>query len=103
LIAVLTGVIWVLTAIAWLSAVILLALARRSHVGALTERALIAVAIALFGTVYSIVIYDSSVTDILPFEAARVLLRAVVVLLLLLPVYWTVLYFTGRLGDGGKG
>lgn len=95
--------IWVLTITAWVSALILMRLARGSKVGALTERAVIAVGIALFGTAYSLAVVNTELIQILPSETVRDLLRIAVVVLLLLPVYWTILYFTGRLGDNGKG
>lgn len=96
-------VIWFLTGAAWLSAIILVYLAWGAKVGALTERAVIAVGIAAFGTVYSLAAYNTDYAQIIPAETVKFLVRISVVFLLLLPVWWTILYATGRLGDNGKG
>lgn len=85
-----------------LSMLILLYEARKPpRIGALTERAVIAAditAMVVSGTVLTI----NRVTgySLFPVEVARVLFLASLVLLEFVPVVWTVLLFTGRLGDG---
>lgn len=93
------SLIIVLTIVAWGSAVVLAGASRSAHVGALTERAVVAVAIAIFGTTYSFVIVNSEVARIISTESAVVLIRVSVVVLLCIPIGWFVAYATGRLDD----
>lgn len=85
-----------------LSLVVLVWEARKQpRIGALTERAVIAADImvmVLSGTVLTI----NRVTgySLFPVEVARVLFLASLVLLEFVPVAWTVLLLTGKLGDG---
>lgn len=96
------AVIWAATILAWVSAVILIRAAHGAHIGALTERAIAAVAIAIFGTVYSLVVLDAEVLGVLTAADAVMVRRAAVLVLLAVPIWWMVLYLTGRLGDDGK-
>lgn len=96
-------VIWSLSAVAWVCAAFLVHKAWDSGIGALNERAVIAIGIAGFGTVCSIVTYNTDVTMLFTAESVRFWFRFAVVLLLLLPVVWAVLYMTGSLGDDGRG
>lgn len=92
----------ILTVVAWLSAYVLVRAAMpRPRIGALTERAAIAVLIAVFGTVSTFLVFNTeSGRAILPSEAARVLFRLCLLFLLGVPAYWTWLYRSGRLGGG---
>lgn len=92
--------IWALTIVAWLCAMFLVWIARGARVGALSERAVVAVGIAAFGTLYSLAVYNTEFGRILDNEIVRNAVRVGVSLLLLLPVVWVVLYLTGRLGGG---
>lgn len=77
---------------------------RPPHIGALTERAFIASVIALMvitGT--GITINRLTGYSIAPIEVARVLFLASLILLEFVPLIWTVLLWTRRLGDGGRG
>ena len=95
--------IWLLTVFAWISALVLIRAARDAHIGALTERAIVATVLAVFGSVYSLVVLNAEVINALGFDTAVTVVRLMVVVLLLLGPYWTFLYLTGRLGDNGKG
>lgn len=95
--------IWVLTLLAWTSTIVLVRAARRAHIGALTERAVLATVLSVFGTAYSFVVFNADVVRVVAIEQVVALVRGGVILLLLVPVYWMFLYRTGRLGDDGKG
>jgi len=99
----LPGAIWLLTAFSWISALVLIRAAHGAHIGALTERAIVATVLAVFGTVYSLVVLNAEVVKALGLDTAVTIVRVVVVFLLMLGPYWTFLYLTGRLGDDGKG
>jgi len=84
---------------AWVSASILVRAARiRPHIAVLTERAIVAVGIAVFGTIYAIVVINGEFRLALDVEASIVAVRLGVVILLSLPAYWSWAYATGRLG-----
>lgn len=101
---VLAGVIVPLAVFAWVSAVVLIVAARkRPNIGALTERAVVAVGIALFGTLYSAVVLNNEVVRLFDSGSAVIVVRLAVVGLLCLPAFWSFAYITGRLGDDGKG
>lgn len=89
-----------LTGFSLVSAVILVRAAlKKPYIGALTERALIAVLLAFFGIVYSIVVVNTEFgRTLFSTEIARVITRVAVIILLALPAYWVLLYLTGRLG-----
>lgn len=95
--------IWALTLAAWPAAIILVRAAYGAHIGALTERAIVAVGLALFGTAYSFVVVNAELAPILDTRALVILVRVGVVGLLLLPLIWTGFYWLGRLGDNGDG
>jgi hypothetical protein len=84
---------------AWVSASVLVRAARvRPHIAVLTERAVVAVGIAVFGTVYALVVINGEFGLVLDIEASIVAVRLGVVILLSLPAYWSWAYATGRLG-----
>ena len=97
--AILPSIIVMLTVVAVASAVVLVRAAMaKPRIGALSERALIAVVIAAFGLVYSAVAINTELGSALfAAEAARLGVRATVIVLLAIPAWWTVLYLTGRL------
>lgn len=97
--AVLPSLIVVLTVVAIASAAILVRAAyAKPRIGALTERATIAVVIALFGLVYSVGAINTELGSALfATEVARLGVRTTVIVLLAIPAWWTVLYLTGRL------
>ena len=97
--ALLPSIIVLLTVIAIASAVVLVrAAVAKPRIGALTERAGIAVVIALFGIVYSAVAVNTEMGHAMfASEAARLGVRATVIVLLGIPAWWTFLYLTGRL------
>jgi hypothetical protein len=93
--------IWALTISAWMGAVILVRAAfTKPRVVALTERATVAVGLAIFGTVYSLAVWNTEYARV--FDASDVvnIVRAAVVVVLLLPAWWSFLYLTNRLGGG---
>lgn len=97
--AVLPSVIVLLTVIAVASAVVLVrAAVAKPRIGALTERAGVAVVIALFGVVYSIAAVNTELgSTLFDTDVARLGVRLTVIALLGIPAWWTVLYLTGRL------
>lgn len=96
---VLPPVIWALGLYAWLSAAVLVRAAyRHPRIGALSERAVVALAIALFGTAYGAVVFNAEVVRVFDTQTAMVVVRVGVVMLLCLPAWWSWMYVTGRLG-----
>jgi hypothetical protein len=87
---------------AWASTVLLVRAALvRPHIGALTERAVIAVLLSAFGTVCVVLVWNSdSGQALFAIDAARILFRVCLFGLLLVPTIWIVLYATNRLGHG---
>jgi hypothetical protein len=85
----------------WVSTALLLRAAwKRPRIGALTERATIAVVLAIFGSVCVVLVLNTdSGHALIPVEAALILFRICLLILLLIPTYWLVLYLTNRLGD----
>ena len=100
MIAIPGAIIAILAAIATFSALILVRAAFiKPRIGALTERAVIAVIIAILGVVYAAVALDTEAGRVIfSQDWARFAVRFVVVLLLAIPTWWTFLYLTGRLG-----
>lgn len=94
--------IYALLPFAWLSTAVLIYAAHRPpRIGALTERAVIAIVIAMFLTAVAVIVYNTeSDRALLAAEVARVAFRICVLMLGLVPVSWCVLWFLGRLGDG---
>lgn len=96
----LTPLLFVLTALAWVS---FLALAQaawiRPRIGALTERAVIALIIALLGSVSSLIVANNDHGHPL-FDAATasLLFRMSILAVLFVPAVWLALWIAGRLG-----
>lgn len=82
-----------------ISAALLVRAARkRPRIGALTERAFLAVKDALFGIVCVVLVWNTDTSQaLLPLEVARILFRGLLFLNLLIPPIWLVLYLTNRL------
>jgi hypothetical protein len=100
------GVIALGALVSWFSAISLVWAARHAkpRIGALTERAIIAVLISTFLTVYAFVAWNTNAGyPLFDFEAGLRLLRGLVLLLSLVSPLWLGLWLTGRLGDGGRG
>lgn len=101
---VLAALVIVLVPFSWLSAVILWRAARRPpRIGALTERAAIAVAIAVMVTAGGLITLNrSSEHAFFGVDAARVIFSLAIIVVGAVPVAWTALWFFGRLGESGK-
>lgn len=100
------GVIALGALVSWLSAIGLSVAAYTAtpRVGALTERAVIAVLISAFLTLYALVAANTEGGFVLfPFEESVRFLRVGVLLLAGIGPVWLVLWATGNLGDGGRG
>ena len=97
--ALLPSIIIMLTVVAVASAVVLVRAAiAKPRIGALSERALIAVVIAGFGLIYSTVAINTELGQTLfATDVARLGVRVTVIVLLGIPAWWTFLYLTGRL------
>jgi len=90
-------------AVSWVSALILVYFARRSRppVLVLTERAVVAVIISGFLTVYAVVATNTNLDyAIFHFEVGRDLLRLGALTLSAIAPVWVVLWYTGHLNDG---
>jgi hypothetical protein len=101
----LTWVLFVLTGLSWGSfAVLGHAAVQRPRIGALTERTTIAAIIALLGTVSCLIVTNTDAGRPL-FDAATasLLFRLSILGVLSVPTAWLVLWFSGRLGQGGNG
>ncbi len=95
----LAAVIWVLTVLAWVSAVVLLRATRHApHIAALMERSTVAVGLALFGTVYSALTINNEFAGIVNMTDAVVVVRVAVIGLLVLPSWWLWIWLRGKLG-----
>lgn len=97
------GVIALGALVSWCSAFGLLYAADHAKppVGALTERAVIAVVISLFLTMYALVAGNTDAGFAwFPFEQGVAILRVGALALSLVGPTWLVLWWTGRLGDG---
>lgn len=100
----LTWLVFALTVTAWVSAAVLgRAALRPPHIGALTERAVIAVVIALLGTISCIIVLN---TDLgrpwFPVAISSALFRLSVLGVLAVPLTWLILWYLGRLGPHGE-
>lgn len=86
---------------AWLSTLLLVQHAIRVRVGALAERAVLAVVLSAFSTVCVVIIFNTDSGRVL-FDAdtARLAFRAFLIPVMLVPVVWLALYLTNRLGTG---
>lgn len=100
--AILAVVIFVMVPFAWISFLVLAHAARGPRrIGALTERAVIAFAIAIMVTTGALLTYNRSAdSPVLTVDAARILFSLSLIVIGAVPVGWTVLWLTGRLGDG---
>jgi hypothetical protein len=85
----------------WFSTALLLRAAwLRPRIGALTERAAIAVILAIFWTVCVVLVLNTdSGHALIPLDVALVVFRICLLILLLIPTYWLWLYLSNRLGD----
>ncbi len=101
---VLAALVIILVPFSWLSTFILWRAARpRPRIGALTERAVIAFAIAIMVTAGGLLTLNR--TADYPFfgvEVARVIFSLSVVTIGMVPVSWTLMWFFGRLGEGDE-
>jgi len=91
-----------LTIASWASTFLLVRAARRPpHIGALTERAVIAVILSAFGTICVVLVLNTDTGQgFIAVDLARVLFRFSLFAFLLIPCVWLGLYVTNRLGDG---
>lgn len=98
---VLSGLVIVLVPFAWISAYVLIRAGRRHpRIGALTERAVIAVAIAVMVTAGGLLTLNRN-ADHAFFDTAvaRIIFSLSLLAIGTVPVAWTVLWFLGRLGE----
>ena len=99
--ATLTPILFLLTVGAWSSFFVLgRAALRPPRIGALTERAFIALVIAVLGTVSSALRYntDSGFT-IVPQPVAALIFACTMLVVLAIPTVWLALWLLGRLGS----
>lgn len=84
----------------WLSTILLVnAAMQRPRIGALTERAVIAVVLSALGTVAVVLrINGDTGYALFPIDAARIIFGITVLGLLLTPCLWLLLYLSNRLG-----
>lgn len=96
--------ILILAGFGWFSTGVLVNAVRKGpRIGALTERAAIGVLLGVFVTIYGVAAYNSDAAFIfLPQDVVRILVRGLVLVLGLIPVYWVYLYLTGKLGGSGE-
>lgn len=74
---------------------------RHPRIGALTERAIIAFVLSVFGSAAVLIVWNTeSGLAFFPIEIARTISRFDLFVLLLIPIAWLVLYATNRLGGG---
>ena len=95
--------VYILVPVAWVSAAVLGVHARQPpRIGALTERTVIGVIIAVFLTSIAAVIANTEAEQaFIPVEIARNVFRASVVGLGFVPLAWLILFLAGRL-DGDE-
>jgi hypothetical protein len=101
----LAALIVALLPFAWLSTFVLVWAARTPpRIGALTERAIIAVVIAVFLTAIAVIVLNTETDEAyFPAEVARVAFRVCVLGLGFVPIAWCALWLSGRLGESGHG
>jgi len=99
--AVLTALVFALVPVTWLSTGILTVFAlQRPRIGALTERAAIAVMISLLISASALLVLNTSLgLALFPPETARIIFRVSLLGIGLVPAAWLVLFFTNRLGQ----
>lgn len=98
--SILTGLVFVLVPVTWLSTGLLVMFAwQKPRIGALTERAMIAIVISLLITASAILVLNTlSGQALFPAETARLIFRASLLGVGLVPAAWLVMYATNRLG-----
>lgn len=98
----LTPVAVLLTAAAWVSCALLTRAAlRKPRIGALTERAFIALVIAILGTVSCLIALNTdSGRPLFDANTASLVFRLAIIAVLGVPTLWLYLLFTDRLGQG---
>ena len=94
----------VLVPFSWISAVILVRAARhKPRIGALTERAAIAIAIAVMVTAGGLLTINRTADHaFFPVDAARVVFSIAIIVVGAVPLAWTWLWVTGGLGEDGQ-
>jgi hypothetical protein len=94
-------ILWLLPPLSWIATVILVRAARKPpRIGALTERAVLALVFAIAVTVYAYVV-TLNVELGRPFldvTATRFVVRALFIAIGLAPLWWLWAYWRGRLG-----
>lgn len=98
---ILTALVFALVPVTWLSTGILVVYAyQRPRIGALTERAVIAVMISLLITASAVLVLNTALGRTL-FDAdlARIIFRVSLLGIGLVPAAWLVLFLTKRLGQ----
>lgn len=74
---------------------------QKPRIGALTERAVIAVILAIIGAISVVIVWNTeSGFALFPTEVARTLFRVGLFVMFAIPLYWLWLFVTNRLGDG---
>lgn len=98
----LAGLVLVLVPFSWLSSLVLLRAARRPpRIGALSERAAIALAIAIMVTAGGLITFNRTADHaFFPVDVARIIFSLAIIAVGSVPVAWTILWLTGRLGEG---
>lgn len=99
--ATLTPILWLLTVGAWGSFIVLSwAAFSGTRVGSLTERTFIAFVLAMLGTVGSVLRYNTdSGFSLMPIQVATLVFAVTILIVLLIPTAWLVMWFFGRLGE----
>jgi hypothetical protein len=94
----------ILVPFSWVSAVVLAHAAyQRPRIGALTERAVVAVAIAVMVTAGGLLTVNrTSDHSLFPVDIARIVFSLAVIAVGSVPLAWTYLWFRGRLGEDGE-
>ena len=101
----LTWLLFGLTGLAWFSFLVLgHAAIQPPRIGALTERTTIALIIALLGTVSCVIVLNTDHgRPWFSTETSSLLFRFAILAVLAVPSAWLILWFSGRLGQGGRG
>jgi hypothetical protein len=101
----LTWLLVVLTLSSWASFVVLgHAALEPPRIGALSERAFIAFIIAVLGSVSCVIVANTDAGQ--PWfdtQVASLLFRLTILAVLAVPTVWLILWYSGRLGQGGHG
>lgn len=99
--ALLSGLVFALVPVTWLSTGILAVFAvQRPRIGALTERAVIALMISLLITASAILVLNTVLgRTLFDAEVARIIFRVSLLGIGLVPAAWLYLFFSNRLGQ----